>query len=367
MKSIFVRFVLFVAVGIAGSTLNAQQSERARGTAANAGFAAKRPVFAGACRTCPWGSIADIVKATLKFYGYDVQICYNCAGTNEARLVAGAKMPPQPQQLPADIAPSLVPPPPNGTVDFGGIGAQYLWDAYRGVRDFAKDPEGPRRNLRMIANIQDPSYYIVAVKSDSGITDLKHIVEKRIPLQILASPTRGPTTARVMEYYGITKERLESFGGGLRDPFTGDRPAQRRGVDVVLGWGTLDNAPEYNMWYEISQRYDLKYLELPKDLRDKLVKELDFEEHDLPIGLLRGVDRAIPSVARTGTVIYGRDDMPDDFAYTLAKAIDEHQDLLQWANAGMNFSYNWNTVWKAFGIPLHPGAAKYYKEKGYMK
>jgi TRAP-type uncharacterized transport system substrate-binding protein len=24
-------------------------------------------------------------------------------------------------------------------------------------------------------------------------------------------------------------------------------------------------------------------------------------------------------------------------------------------------------VWKAFDIPLHPGAAKYYNEKGYMK
>ena len=59
--------------------------------------------------------------------------------------------------------------------------------------------------------------------------------------------------------------------------------------------------------------------------------------------------------------------MPDDFAYTLAKALDEHQDLFQWANSGMNFSYNWRTVWKAFDVPLHPGAAKYYRERGYMK
>ena len=72
-------------------------------------------------------------------------------------------------------------------------------------------------------------------------------------------------------------------------------------------------------------------------------------------------------MVRTGTVIYGRTDMPDDFAYTLAKALDEHQDLFQWAGGAMNFSYNSHTVWKAFDIPLHPGAARYYKEKGYMK
>ena len=33
----------------------------------------------------------------------------------------------------------------------------------------------------------------------------------------------------------------------------------------------------------------------------------------------------------------------------------------------MNFSYNAHTVWKAYGVPLHPGAAQYYREKGYMK
>jgi TRAP-type uncharacterized transport system substrate-binding protein len=121
------------------------------------------------------------------------------------------------------------------------------------------------------------------------------------------------------------------------------------------------------MWYDVSQRYDLKYLELPKDLRDKMVKEFDLEEQNLPIGLLRGVDRDIPTIVRTGNVIYGRTDMPDEFAYTLAKAIDEHQNLLQWAQGGMNFSYNWHTVWKAYGVPLHPGAARYYKQRGYMK
>jgi hypothetical protein len=59
--------------------------------------------------------------------------------------------------------------------------------------------------------------------------------------------------------------------------------------------------------------------------------------------------------------------MPDAFAYALAKALDEKQDLLQWANGGINFSYNTHTVWKVFDMPLHPGAERYYKEKGYMK
>lgn len=45
--------------------------------------------------------------------------------------------------------------------------------------------------------------------------------------------------------------------------------------------------------------------------------------------------------------------------------MDEQQHLLQWAH--LNFSYNRHTVWKAFAGRLHPGAARYYREMGYMK
>ena len=77
------------------------------------------------------------------------------------------------------------------------------------------------------------------------------------------------------------------------------------------------------------------------------------------------MERPIPTVVRTGTVIYCRDNTPEDFAYIVAKAMDEQQQLLQWSH--LNFSYNVHTVWKAGEVPLHPGAAKYYKEMGYMK
>jgi TRAP-type uncharacterized transport system substrate-binding protein len=56
--------------------------------------------------------------------------------------------------------------------------------------------------------------------------------------------------------------------------------------------------------------------------------------------------------------------MPDPLAYAIAKALDEQQELLQWSH--LNYSYNIHNVWKAFEVPLHPGAARYYKERRYM-
>jgi TRAP-type uncharacterized transport system substrate-binding protein len=56
--------------------------------------------------------------------------------------------------------------------------------------------------------------------------------------------------------------------------------------------------------------------------------------------------------------------MPDDFAYDLAKAIDERKDLLE--TAYEHFAYDPAQFWKAYGVPLAPGAERYYREKGYI-
>ena len=41
------------------------------------GISVKRPVFGGACRICPWGAMAQVVKDSMKFYGYDLQIYHH--------------------------------------------------------------------------------------------------------------------------------------------------------------------------------------------------------------------------------------------------------------------------------------------------
>ena len=41
------------------------------------------------------------------------------------------------------------------------------------------------------------------------------------------------------------------------------------------------------------------------------------------------------------------------------------QGLLQWAM--LHLSYNPDTVTRALGLPLHPGAARYYREKGMLQ
>jgi uncharacterized protein len=134
----------------------------------------KKPVFGGACRLCPWGAMAEVVQAAMKPYGYDVRICYNCNGADAPRIVSEARMPPPYKPDPA--VPEILAPrnePGLGAIDFGAVAIQFLRNAYRGTGMHAK--EKPRKNLRLIANIQDPSYVLVAAKAGTGITDLSQI------------------------------------------------------------------------------------------------------------------------------------------------------------------------------------------------
>ena len=351
------------------------------------GIRVKKPVLGAACKGCPWGVLGDMVKAALKPYGYDVQICYNCWRGDAPRIVAAASMPPSlqsntvwPGEDNTDLLPDyLVPPPPNAPVEFGVTSGQSVWNAYQGAGNYAK--EKPRNNLRLFANIEGGgSYLVVAVKADSGITDLTQIKEKRWPVRVLGNISNGAPAA-IMAYYGLTKGTIEAAGGKVqtqtvkwpeRDGHSTSSPPNEKDsrdtFDIIIGNASLANNPENIGWYYVTQRYDLNCLQLPEELLAKLVKDYGMVRRDIPLGYLRGIDRPIHTVVGAGgpgTVVYGRADNPDDFAYTVAKALDEHQDLLQWGIN--NFSYNRRTVWKAEGIPLHPGAARYYREMGFMK
>ena len=355
------------------------------------GIKVKKPVLGTACKTCPWGVLGEMVKAALKFYGYDVQICYNCWRGDNPRIVASGSMPPTlqnntvwPGEDNTDQLPDyIVPPPPQAPIEFGVTSGGSVWTAYQGTGGFAK--EKPRDNLRLFANIEGGgSYFVVAAKADSGITDLSQVKAKRWPVRIMGGGGGGGgggAAAAILAYYGLTQESIKAAGGDIggtsviwperdgQNTSSPPNPKDRRDTfDIIMGGASLVNNPENMGWYYVTQRYDLNYLQLPEELLAKLAKDYGMVRRDIPLGYMRGIDRTIHtvvSVGGPGTIVYGRADNPDDFAYTVAKALDEHQDLLQW---GINrYAYDRRTVWKAEGLPLHPGAARYYREMGYMK
>lgn len=344
------------------------------------GMAAKRPVLAGACTFCPWGALADVVKQAAQSTQWDIQICYNCSTANSVRLPAGHKLPPLRSALQISEGTS---PPPYAPVDFGVTSPGNLHDGYLGLGTFKED--GPYKNLRLIARIDQPSYLVVAVKKAAGITDLADIRTKKLPVRIYASGAEADT---ILSYYGITREALQSWGGsigpaaggggggngggggggGNAAPLPenrGGRATRVQDYDVYIYPGAvMANNPESNLMYQVTQLYELNFLQLPDDLLDKLA-QWPMERVTMPQAYFAGADRRIATVGRNGQVVFCRDDAPESFSYDIAKALDQHKDLLEWAI--LPFSYNPATVASVKDVPLASGAARYYREVGYIK
>lgn len=313
------------------------------------GWAAKRPVMAAACANgCPWGELGDYVREAMESYGYSVILCRNCNRSYGPRLVSEHDYPPQLDE--GNLRDGLnvrV----NARVDFGVTSSAMLSSAYN----------GPYSNLRLIAKIEDPFYYLVAVKRESGITDFAQIKQQQLPVRIMGAD--GSMTT-ILEYYDITFDDIRAWGGdvgiSVEEALDGD-------FDIVSGFlASPAMNPESSWWTTLSQKFDLYFIELPDEVLELIAQQnVDSELVVAQQELLRGVNRRIKTLGRSGESIFARDDTPEQAVYELAKAIDENHGALKWFIRV--YTYDPDTVWQNFGVPLHPGAERYYREAGYMK
>ncbi len=350
---------IFVGLGILAAatvleTGRAQAPADAAKPSVSATIAAKKPVFAGACKACPWGILAKVTADALSYYGYQTTICWVCWSTFGPREMGDKTKPVLPPG--AFDNPEYVEPPPDAVPDISATSESNLIDAWNGTGPYASDGK-PRRNYRVIAVVRTTTYMIAAASKKSGITNLRQIKERTQPTWIVGN------NQTIFDYYGIKAEDLRAKGGGLM-PSSSSREKRASG-DVFIGTGLLANTPEQRLWYEASQLNDLVFLDFEEPLIVKLAQAPGYERATIPLALFRGVDRPIPTVMRPNHLIYVRDEAPDDFAYAVAKALDEHRQLFQVQLEP--WYYDPQTVAASKAIPMHPGALKYYRERGYIK
>ena len=225
--------------------------------------------------------------------------------------------------------------------------------------------------LRTLATIMMPTWLGIAVRRETGITDLAQVRQRQFPLRVLGG---GPDLFEpIWAHYGPSRELIESWGGVFQPPprrapgsMWTMAPWVRTGeFDMILEPLYAANTIEACYWHEASILYNLRFLELPVELITRMCADLGVGAYagSIPFRLVLGVDRQIRTIYRPLQGYLARDDMPEDFAYLFARALDEGRALLRQTH--IPFSYDERTVAMDFGVPLHPGAARYYREMGY--
>ena len=108
--------VLIILSALCLPSGNAQRATPAKGPNVSTSIADKKPVFAGACKACPWGILAKVTADALSFYGYQTTICWVCWSSFGPREMADKTKPVMPPGAELDN-PEYIEPPPDAVPD----------------------------------------------------------------------------------------------------------------------------------------------------------------------------------------------------------------------------------------------------------
>ena len=229
-------------------------------------------------------------------------------------------------------------------------------EAWQGIEYFKKF--GKLTNIRELAVIfPEPSQ--IVVRADSGIDKIEQLKGKRV--------TPGPKGSAISV---VSRYVLAAYGLSFKDMdtrFLSFAEAGKQFIDghidaIAYGAMAYPAPPIVNA---ASQR-KIKMLPLSPAAVAKLVKEhKGLEPYTLPKGCYPGVESAMPGII-ANVVVIGSKDMPDEVAYAIVKSIDQNFDRYGKMVRAMRLGKREDMA-KDVGIPMHPGAVKYYKEKGWLK
>lgn len=236
--------------------------------------------------------------------------------------------------------------------------------AREGIISFSQ----PTKNIAGFAGSLDNYYLAVMITKKSGITSLDQIKEKKYPLKLLTVPVGGLGelgTRQLLEAYGISYQDIKSWGGSVnhaaRSVIEGAiKDGQAEAVIHVVNAG-------HPMASAIAISSEVRFLPVRDDLIKPLCEKYGYTSVTIPPDAFKGQDYPVKTVG-CHTTLLGLKNIPPDVAYRITKAVCENQEALAKAHAGLK-AFRPEVAWMPdkIGMTLHPGAVKFYKEKGWMK
>ena len=242
----------------------------------------------------------------------------------------------------------------RGAFDFGVAQSDRNWQAYHGKADW----EGrPMEDLRSVFSMH-PETVMLVTRKDTGIEKVEDIKGKRVNIGNPGSGQRH-NAQDVLRIYGIDENR-DIRAEGLQQ-HEASRALVDRKVDAFFYTvGNPSAAIE-----EPATSVDIRMIPLNHEKIREMVDENPYYiMTNIPAGTYRGVDYDVETYAVTATVITNRN-VADDVVYDMVKAVFENLEELKASHAAFRH-LNPEEMLQGLSAPFHPGAEKYYKERGWL-
>jgi len=222
-------------------------------------------------------------------------------------------------------------------------------------------------NLRALVGGLDTYYLVAVVPKKLGLAGVKDLKDKKLAVKGTTQPvgSLGEFAARqLMRSAGMSYADIKTWGGSMQhagynvivDAFKDGR------ADMLIAVVT----PKHPSVTEIANAVDVKFLGLDAETM-KALAPLGYVPATMPPNTFKGQTEPVQTVGFP-TVVITNKDLPEPVAYTITRTLLENKDALVRGHAGLA-AFDPKTAWQPekVGIPLHPGAERAFREKGWMK
>jgi len=201
-----------------------------------------------------------------------------------------------------------------------------------------------------------------------NVSTVEEIIEKQLPLRIGCSPI-GSNDAQcvfyLLEALNCSPEKLAEWGGGVSYGSGAENQA-------LLADGQIDMYVDHTSYNsstmsEIAMTQDVTFMQLADETIQWFITEQGYQINNIPAGSFKGQDKEI-LMPGTPDGIFCRDDLDEELVYWITKTLCENRDELVAVYSTLDA---WDIELgcrpeRLGGNPLHPGAARYYREMGYI-
>lgn len=249
-------------------------------------------------------------------------------------------------------------------IDDAQLGITYtsdFIDSLEGKSEFDEPLEMPNAMGSLYPVFQT----IATLESNNDINSIEDIVDKHI---FLGPKDSGGVVGfwRLMEMYDIDEQTIKDAGGKFSYGNYSDGASMMKDgiVDVYLAGG----APMVPALQEIDVTNPVKVIPVEEDKLEELrEKDYGISTGELPADTYENQTEAIPTYTMITTTVV-RADLDEEYVYNLTKFFWENLDKIESQVPTRAADITLDTALEGLSEEhLHPGALKYYKEKGVLE
>ena len=243
----------------------------------------------------------------------------------------------------------------GGDAEIGWTYAHTAANGYEGKGSFDK----PVKDIAYFATLY-PSTFQVAVPRDSKIMTFEDMKSANI------SPGKTGWTGTafaesILEAYGFSFEDIKNNGGTVHFVDYSESVALMKDghIDVFMAATSMPQAS----YIELNHSPGLRFIGIPEPKLTEIIKaNPGYIRGAITPAAYEGVEQDIPTLGIVTSMIVSSE-LPDDLVYKMTEVFwDNHA-----AFAAVKKTWNEVTLENALNgasVPVHPGAARYYEEKG---